>query len=28
MEMPGASPTPDLTRRLGEIIGPWGTVGG
>lgn len=27
MEMPGASPTPELTQRLGEIIGPWGRVG-
>jgi DNA polymerase-3 subunit alpha len=27
MEMPGAAPTPELTQRLGEIIGPWGRVG-
>ena len=28
MEMPSASRTPELTKRLDEILGPWGTVRG
>ncbi len=28
MELPRARYCPELTQRLGEIVGPWGTVGG
>ncbi len=28
LELPAVSPSPELTRRLSDIIGPWGTVYG
>ena len=28
MELPPARPCPELTALLGDIVGPWGMVGG